>query len=149
MKILGIWGGDVFLCMEIMKFVISLGGEYICFKPIFEMIIQRLKKVYKEDFLIAEKYYSVLSVINGFDLTERELQLIAFIAVYGSVSIDEKRKDFCERFNTTRATVNNMVSRLKKKQLLIKREGRIVVNSLISLDFRKDLQLEIKLLHEG
>jgi RNase P subunit RPR2 len=141
----------VFPCLEIMKFVILLIGEYICFKPMFIMTIitQRLKKVYKENFLLAEKYYGVLSVLNSLNLTERELQLMAFIATKGSVSIDENRKEFCKEFSTTAATINNMVSRLKKKNLLTKKDGQIVVNSLISLDFRKDLQLEIKLSHEA
>jgi hypothetical protein len=40
-----------------------------------------------------------------------------------------------------------MVSKLKKKQLLVKKEGHIVVNPIISLDFKKDLQLDVKLLH--
>ncbi len=105
--------------------------------------------MYKENFLLAEKYYGVLSVLNSLNLTERELQLMAFIAVSGSVSIDENRKEFCKEFSTTAATINNMVSRLKKKNLLVKKDGQIVVNSLISLDFRKDLQLEIKLVHEA
>jgi DNA-binding MarR family transcriptional regulator len=116
---------------------------------IMTIITQRLKKVYKENFLLAEKYYGVLSVLNSLNLTERELQLMAFIATKGSVSIDENRKEFCKEFSTTAATINNMVSRLKKKNLLTKKDGQIVVNSLISLDFRKDLQLEIKLSHEA
>ena len=141
----------MFPCLEIMKFVILLTCQYICFKPMFTMtmITQRLKKVYKGDFLLAEKYYSVLSVLNSLNLTERELQLMAFVSTKGSVSIDENRKEFCKEFQTTAATINNMVSRLKKKNLLIKKDGHIVVNLLISLDFRKDLQLEIKLTHEA
>jgi len=144
-------GGGMFPCLEIMKFVILLTCQYICFKPMFTMtmITQRLKKVYKENFLLAEKYYGVLSVLNSLNLTERELQLMAFIATKGSVSIDENRKEFCQQFSTTAATINNMVSRLKKKNLLTKKDGQIVVNALISLDFRKDLQLEIKLVHEA
>lgn len=111
------------------------------------MIIQRLKKVSLKEDEIAQRYYAILSTLNDFRLTDREIQLMGFIATSGSVSISGKRKDFCERFSTTSATVNNMVSKLKKKQLLIKKDGHIVVNSIISLDFKKDLQLEIKLLH--
>jgi len=111
------------------------------------IIVQRLKKVIVRDIDVAEKYYAILSTLNGFELTERELQLMAFIAVEGSVSVSERRVKFCEDFKTTSATVNNMVSKLKKKQLLIKREGHIVVNPLITLDFKRDLQLEIKMVH--
>lgn len=113
------------------------------------MIVQRLKKTITADVDVAQRYYAILSALNDFQLTEREAQLMAFIATHGSVSISENRKKFCEDFATTSATVNNMVSKLKKKSLLIKKEGRIVVNPIISLNFKKDLQLEIKLVHEG
>lgn len=111
------------------------------------MIVQRLKKVSLKEDEIARRYYAILSTLNDFQLTEREVQLMGFIATEGSVSISEKRIAFCQKFNTTSATVNNMVSKLKRKQLLVKKEGHIVVNPIISLDFKKDLQLEIKLLH--
>jgi hypothetical protein len=42
-----------------------------------------------------------------------------------------------------------MVSKLKKRNLLLKKDGKIVVNPLISLDFSSDITLEIKILHEG
>jgi len=111
------------------------------------MIVQRLKKVSLKEDEIARRYYAILSTLNDFQLTEREVQLMGFIATAGSISISEKRQDFCTKFKTTSATINNMVSKLKRKQLLVKKDGHIVVNPIISLDFKKDLQLEVKLLH--
>ena len=111
------------------------------------MIVQRLKKVSLRDDEIAQRYYAILSTLNDFQLTEREIQLMGFIATEGTVSINEKRIAFCNKFSTTSATINNMVSKLKKKQLLVKKEGHIVVNPLITLDFKRDLQLEIKMVH--
>lgn len=112
------------------------------------MIVQRLKRSVKEDSKVAQRYYSLLSALNDLLLTPREVELMGFIAVYGSISSPENRKSFCESYSTTSATVNNMVSRLKKRGLLTKKDGRIVVNPIISLDFSKDVTLEIKLLHE-
>ena len=112
------------------------------------MIVQRLKRSVKDDAQIAQRYYSLLSALNDLLLTPREIELMGFIAVYGSISSPENRKSFCEKYSTTSATVNNMVSRLKKRGLLTKKDGRIVVNPIISLDFSKDVTLEIKLLHE-
>lgn len=111
------------------------------------MIVQRLKKVSLKEDEIARRYYAILSTLNDFQLTEREVQLMGFIATAGSISISEKRAEFCNKFKTTSATINNMVSKLKRKQLLVKKDGHIVVNPIISLDFKKDLQLEVKLLH--
>lgn len=112
------------------------------------MIVQKLKKESKSDVFLAQRYYSLISALNELGLTEREVQLMGFIAVYGSVSNADNRKNFCEEYQTTSATVNNIVSRLKKRNLLIKSDGKIVVNPIISLDFSKDVTLEIKLLHE-
>lgn len=113
------------------------------------MILQRLKKELINDIDVSYRYYSVLSALNDLLLTKREIQLMSFISVSGSVSISENREKFCKSYDTTSATVNNMVSKLKRRNLLMKKDGKIVVNSIISLDFSKDLSLEIKILHEG
>lgn len=113
------------------------------------MIVQKLRKETRSDIGIASVYYSVLSAFNGLLLTDREIELMAFIAVSGSISISDNRKAFCETYGTTSATVNNMVSKLKKKGLLVKKDGRVVVSPIISLDFTKDIQLEMKIVHGG
>jgi hypothetical protein len=42
-----------------------------------------------------------------------------------------------------------MVSKLKKRNLLLKKDGKIIVNPLISLDFSSDIALDIKIVHGG
>ena len=74
------------------------------------MIVQRLKKELKNDTDVAYRYYSVLSALNDLELTEREIQLMSFIAVSGSISVPSNREKFCLTYKTTGATVNNMVS---------------------------------------
>jgi DNA-binding MarR family transcriptional regulator len=113
------------------------------------MILQRLKKELINDIDVSYRYYSVLSALNDLLLTKREIQLMSFISVSGSVSISENREKFCKNYDTTSATVNNMVSKLKRRNLLTKKDGKVVVNPIISLDFSKDISLEIKILHEG
>jgi len=114
-----------------------------------EMIVQRLKKELQNDTEVSYRYYSVLSALNDLELTDREIQLMSFIAVSGSISVPSNRDKFCSTYKTTGATVNNMVSKLKKRNLLLKKDGKIVVNPLISLEFSSDITLEIKILHEG
>lgn len=112
---------------------------------IYGMIVQRLKHVNDDVLLRAEKYYSILSTINNLQLTKRELQLLAFTAVKGNISYAEYRKEFCTTYNSSAPTINNMISKLKKANVLVKANNKIKVNSLIQLDFNKPLQLEIKL----
>lgn len=111
------------------------------------MIVQKLRKDLRNDRDVSYRYYSVLSAFNDLQLTTREIQLMSFVAVSGSISVPSNREKFCKEYDTTGATVNNMVSKLKKKNLLIKKDGKIVVNAIISLDFSKDVSLEIKILH--
>jgi hypothetical protein len=52
-----------------------------------KIIVQRLKKEVSTDIELAIKYYSILSVINNLNLTEREIQLISFTAIKGKRGI--------------------------------------------------------------
>jgi uncharacterized protein YjgD (DUF1641 family) len=116
-------------------------------KPTNTYIKQSLKTIQKDDFLIAEKYYSILSAINSLHLTEREVQLIAFTAVRGNISYANIREEFCKKHGTSSATINNIISKLKKVGIFIKDGGKVKVNPVINLSFQKDITLEIKLTH--
>ena len=112
------------------------------------VVVQKLKKVVDEDLLLAEKYYSILSVINDLHLTEREIQLIAFTAIKGNITYANAREEFCKLHNTTSPTINNIISKLKKIGIFIKEGGKVRVNPRIVVDFSKDLTLNIMLSHE-
>lgn len=119
------------------------------------MIIQKLKKDVANEFLLAEKYYGILSVINSLGLTEREIQLIAFTAIKGNISNVNYRDEFCKKYNTTTPTINNIVSKLKKIGVFVKTEDKdssypkkVRVNPSINLDFSKELMLAITLKNE-
>jgi hypothetical protein len=111
------------------------------------MIVQRLKKDVSTDMQLAEKYYSILSVINNIHLTEREIQLIAFTAIKGNITYANVREEFCKTYNSTSASINNIISKLKKVGIFIKENGKVKINPIIVIDFTKDLTLEIKLVH--
>ena len=111
------------------------------------MIVQSLKKIVSTDFQLAEKYYSVLFTINDLHLTEREIQLIAFTAIKGNITYANVREEFCKTYNSTSPTINNIVSKLKKMGIFIKENGKVKVNPIIVIDFKKDLTLDIKLVH--
>lgn len=91
-----------------------------------EMIVQRLKKELKNDTGVSYRYYSVLSALNDLMLTTREVQLMSFIAVSGSISVPSNRDKFCKTYKTTGATVNNMVSKLKKEIFFLRRMERLL-----------------------
>jgi TATA-box binding protein (TBP) (component of TFIID and TFIIIB) len=111
------------------------------------MIVQRLKKDVSTDIQLAEKYYSILSAINNLHLTEREIQLISFTAVKGNITYANVREEFCKTYNSTSPSINNIISKLKKVGIFIKENGKVKVNPIIVIDFKKDLTLDIKLVH--
>ena len=113
-----------------------------------KIIVQRLKKNVETDLQLAEKYYSILSVINHLKLTEREIQLIAFTSIKGNITYANVREEFCKLHSTTSPTINNIISKLKKIGIFVKEAGKVKVNPRIVLDFNKDITLDIKLVHE-
>lgn len=113
-----------------------------------KVIVQKLKKNISSNVQLAEKYYSILSVINNLSLTEREIQLTAFTAVKGNISFANVREEFFRTYNSSSASVNNIISKLKKLGIFIKQDGKVRVNPVIVLDFSKDLTLAINLEHE-
>ena len=106
---------------------------------------QRWKKEF-ERIEIAEKYYAMLSVLNNLQLTERQIQLIAFSAIKGNISSANVRNEFCRIYNTSYPTISNMVSRLKKIGVVVKEDNKkIRVNPKIVIDFNNDVVIQINL----
>lgn len=110
-------------------------------------LLQKLKKDVYTDIQLAEKYYSLLSAINDLHLTQREIQLISFTAIKGNITYANVREEFCKTYNSTSPSINNIISKLKKLGIFIKENGKVKVNPVICIDFKKDLTLEIKLIH--
>jgi TATA-box binding protein (TBP) (component of TFIID and TFIIIB) len=111
------------------------------------MIVQKFKKVENDSFSLAERYYTLLSAVNSLGLTEREIQLVAFTAIKGNISYANIREEFCKKYESSSATINNIISKLKKINVLVKDGGKVKVNNVIVLDFTKDITLEIKMIH--
>ena len=113
-----------------------------------QKIVQKLGKEYDDKYELAQKYYAVLSALNNLKLTEREIQLIAYTAIKGTITYANARNEFCAKYNTTTATINNIVSKLKRVGIFIKEDGKVKVNPVIVLDFDKHINLFIQLQHE-
>jgi hypothetical protein len=112
-----------------------------------KIIVQKIRKNVEDQFALAEKYYSILSAINNLSLTTREIQLVAFTAIKGNISYANIRQEFCEKYNSTSPTINNIISKLKKLNVFIKDGTKVKVNPTIILPFNENITLEIKLTH--
>jgi DNA-binding MarR family transcriptional regulator len=112
------------------------------------MIVQKLKKQVEDEYVRAEKYYTILSAVNNLKLTEREIQLIAYTAIKGNITYANVREEFCKKYKTSSPTINNIISKLKKMNIFIKQDGKVKINPIIVLDFNKELSLQISLTNE-
>jgi hypothetical protein len=114
-----------------------------------KIIRQKMSIKGKAPYDVAEKYYAILSAVNDLKLTEREIQLIAFAAIKGDITASDYRTEFCEKYDSTGATINNIVSKLKKKKIFLKEGSVVFVNPIIAPDFEnRDVTLLIQLNHE-
>lgn len=112
-----------------------------------KIIVQKLKKPVVDQIATAEVYYSILSAINNLKLTQREIQLIAFTAIKGNISYANIRAEFCEKYDSSNPTINNIISKLKKMSIFVKDGTKTKVNPQIILDFEKDIVLNISIVH--
>lgn len=110
-------------------------------------IVQKWKRNETQVWDVAYKYYALLSVVNGLNLTPRKLQLVTFTALKGNISYSTYRKEFIETYQTSSATINNMISELKELKVLVKDAGKIKVNPALLLNFENNLIIQISLNH--
>lgn len=113
------------------------------------MIVQKLKKASPDKYQLAEKYYEILSSLNSLHLTQREIQLIAYTAIHGNISYKYIKEEFCTKYDTSIQTIYNMAFKLMKLKIMVKDNGKIKVNPLITLKFNDAIKLEIILALNG
>jgi len=111
------------------------------------MIVQKLKKVNEDSYQMAESYYSLISSLNNLKLTQREIQLVAHTAIHGNISYAQVKEELCSRHETSIQTINNIISRLKKINVLVKDNGKVRVHPALAIKFDNDVVLQIFLLY--
>jgi hypothetical protein len=117
------------------------------------MIIQKLKYRPNDALQLAEYYFGIMSIVNNLELAKREIQLLAFTAVKGNIGTPLSKKEFVKEYDSSLATVGNIVSKLTKEvinvrpALLVKEKKLVVINKALALEFEKSLKLEITFEH--
>lgn len=109
-----------------------------------KIVVQKIVKKVPD---VAERYFRMVSAVNALGLTDREVNVLAYIANYGLGS-KEKRDDFCKKYDTTLPTIYNVVSKLKKMGMVTKVDGEVKLVSVFDFDYGKNVRLQIDLEHE-
>lgn len=111
---------------------------------------QKLHFKLENEIELANRYYTILVSLNKIPVTAREIQLVSFTSVKGNISYKAHREEFCEIYKTSMATINNMISKLKRLKLLIKDGDKgVKINPVIRMDFSKGINLNIILENEA
>ena len=109
------------------------------------LIVQKIEKKCVTDIDQAIKYYTVLFSLNDMYPSLKQVELLAFTAVRGTITSSGARKEFIERFYSSPQSMENIKCKLVKRGWLVKVEGKIKVNPVLEMDFSEDLFIQIKL----
>lgn len=108
------------------------------------MVIQKFKiRKFEDKLAMAQVYYKVLTTWYDIKLTKRHLELLAFVAVRGTISSVSSREEFCEKFKSSKATINNLAAKLQRMQLLIKENNKIKINPQIALNLGHSVEIKL------
>jgi hypothetical protein len=113
---------------------------------------QKIKKEFTTPLELAQKYYSILLTLNNIPFTKRQLQVLSYTAIRGTISSSSAKDDFIKTFGSSIDSINNVISELHKHKLLVKINGKNKVNPKIALDFSNKnyvIQLNLKIREEN
>lgn len=110
-------------------------------------IIKKMGRNESSKFDMVRRYYTILSIMDDWGLTEREIQLLAFTATKGNITYSDIKEEFCNIFKSSNATINNIVSKLSKKHLFVKTGDRVKVNPHLLFDLENNMAILINLNH--
>lgn len=103
-----------------------------------QVVVKTIKKSYDDTIKAGITWFRFISAINDISLTKRELELLSFINTRGTISSIQAKEEFCRIFETSKATISNMISKLLKKRLLIKEKNKTKINPALKVDFNND-----------
>ena len=107
--------------------------------------VQKIKKGYDSPLAVAIRYYSLMSAVGEWSLTPRQIELMAFTAVRGTISSGGAKETFIHTFSSSKGTLANMKALLLKRGLLVKKDGKTIVNPQVVPDFNLPILIQIQL----
>lgn len=96
----------------------------------------------------AQIYFRIALGAIGEDFSPKELQLLSFIAVRENILSTKARNDFKEMYDTTEATLNNTLVKLKKRGFVEKIDGKNKVSPNLFSNLNDDVVFNI-ILRDG
>lgn len=86
---------------------------------------------------MAKMFISLVTIFNGIRIGHRELEFLSYMMMRDGIIAQLGKKLYREQYNVPQARVDNMISQLKKKKILIKGEdGKVRMHPKIVLPFK-------------
>jgi hypothetical protein len=107
------------------------------------MLVQRIEKKYANEQEIAEKWFSILSILNDLKFTGKQIKLLALTATKGEGIITPGVKEyFIKEYRSSKASIANLIGILKETGCLMKDGNRMKLHPSFPLEF-KEMLLQI------
>jgi hypothetical protein len=110
-----------------------------------QVVVQKLNKREASELNLAIRYFTIIAAISDVPLTKRQIELLAFTALKGTISSGGAIQDFVETFNSSKGSLENMKHTLVKLGLIVKIDNKYKVVPTLCLDFSKSLVLQVNL----
>jgi hypothetical protein len=106
-----------------------------------QILVKTIKRSYKDTIEAGIMWFKFITALSNIKVSNRELELLAFINYRGTISSVSAKEEFCKMFDSSVGTISNMAARLLKPdmKLLVKEKGKIRVNPELRVDFKNDL----------
>ncbi len=105
----------------------------------------KIEKHYEDQLECVERVLSAILVLSGEKLAQKEIELLTYLTVKGTISNVTGRNEFLKIYNTTENTMNNVLGTLKKKGLVHKVSGKVISKINLPEVFFKESTRSIKL----
>lgn len=115
------------------------------------VIVQKLTRSVEDKYELAKRYYKIIFLLNNLPVTDTEASLVAYSALYGTISTPKIRKDIVAKMGIAKESIYNISSKLQKLGILIKdADNKVRVNPSINPGFKENqLLLAIKLVENA
>lgn len=103
--------------------------------------VQRIIKNYSSPIDKATAYLAAILALNSIRITPGELELLAYMAVKGTITTPPVREGFMDSYSISKHRLKNIISSLYQKKLLYKdgaRKTRLI--PALQLDFKQPEQ---------
>lgn len=105
-----------------------------------------LQKDIRNEFELAKTFFGIISVVNNLELTNRDLQVLAYVAIRGTITGTKRKREFIRLFGSSLASISNTVFKLKTKHFLLRKGTKVVLNPQLAMKIENiNININLKL----